>query len=198
MEHKSKHAERSEATRERLVAAARKLFAERGYAAVGTEDIVRAAGVTRGALYHQFRDKSDLFAAVAEAVEADVTRRIAEGALQAGGDPLEALRAGGRMFLEVCAEPEVERIVLLDAASVLGWEAWRELGQRYGMGLVTGALQAAMDAGAIEPRPVAPLAHTLIGALDEAALYVARAEDQPAARAECVAIFDRLLEGLRG
>src|SRR5499433_4322988 len=120
---RTKHDERSEATRRSLVAAARTLFGARGYASVGTEEIVRAAGVTRGALYHQFRDKADLFAAVAEEVEAEIAERIAAGAGTAT-DPVEALRAGARLFLDACAEPEVEQIILLDAPAVLGWEAW--------------------------------------------------------------------------
>jgi AcrR family transcriptional regulator len=192
---RTKHDLRSEATRQRLVTAARALFGERGYAAVGTEEIVQAAGVTRGALYHQFRDKADLFAAVAESVEAEITDRIAAGAA-GGDDPLEGLRVGVQLFLEVCAEPDVERIILLDAPAVLGWEAWRDLAGRYGLGLVQLALQAAIDAGAIARQPVVPLAHVLIGALNEGALYVARAEDPVAARQECTAIFDRLLRSL--
>ena len=126
---KSKHDLRSEATRRLLVTAARTLFGERGYASVGTEEIVRAAGVTRGALYHQFRDKADLFAAVAEQVEAEIVTRVAEGAVAAVG-PVEELRTGMRLFLDACAEPEVERIILLDAPAVLGWEAWRDLAGR--------------------------------------------------------------------
>ena len=86
-------AEQSEATRAALIAAARRLFGERGYAAVGTEEIVRAAGVTRGALYHHFGGKRELLEAVYEQVEGEITQRIAEGAL-AGSDPLEAMRAG--------------------------------------------------------------------------------------------------------
>jgi AcrR family transcriptional regulator len=172
---------RSEATRQRLVIAARGLFAARGYAGVGTEEIVRAAGVTRGALYHQFRDKADLFAAVAETIEAEIAQQIAAGALAAAADPLSALRAGARLFLEVCAQPEVERVILLDAPAVLGWQAWRDLATRYGLGLLQQALQTAMDAGAIARQPVVPLAHVLIGALDECALYVARAADPPGA-----------------
>ena len=123
---RTKHDVRSEATRRRLVTAARTLFGARGYADVGTEEIVRAAGVTRGALYHQFRDKADLFAAVAEEVEAEIAERIA-GAAGVEADPVGALRAGARLFLDACAEPEVERIILLDAPAVLGWEAWRDL-----------------------------------------------------------------------
>jgi len=163
---------------------------------VGTEEIVRAAGVTRGALYHQFRDKADLFAAVAEEVEAEIADRIAAGAAGAADDPVGALRAGAQLFLDACAEPEVERIILLDAPAVLGWEAWRDLAGRYGLGLVQLALQSAMDAGAIVPQPVVPLAHVLVGALDECALYVARAEDPPTARQECAAIFDRILRSI--
>ncbi|WCB95857.1 hypothetical protein DSM104299_04608 [Baekduia alba] len=193
----NKQEQRSAATRAKLLAAARALFAARGYAAVGTEEIVRAAGVTRGALYHQFRDKEQLFEAVFEEVEAETTQRIAEGALNDGAaDPLGALRAGARAFLAVSAEPAIERIVLLDAPSVLGWERWRAIGLRYALGLVAGTLQAGMDAGAIAPQPVTPLAHVVIGALDEGALYVARAADRETARAEVEAIIDRLVDGL--
>jgi AcrR family transcriptional regulator len=186
---------RSEATRRRLVSAARGLFGARGYAEVGTEEIVRAAGVTRGALYHQFRDKADLFAAVAEEIEAGIAERIA-GEAGAGADPVGALRTGARLFLDACAEPEVERIILLDAPAVLGWEAWRDLAGRYGLGLVQFGLRAAIDADAIVPQPVVPLSHVLVGALNECALYVARAEDPAAAREQCVAILDQILNGL--
>jgi len=193
----NKQEQRSAATREKLLAAARELFAARGYAAVGTEEIVRAAGVTRGALYHQFHGKEQLFEAVFEALEAETTQRIAEGAFAAGSaDPRETLRAGARQFLAVCAEPEVERIALLDAPAVLGWERWREIGMRYGLGIVVAVLQAGIDAGTIAPQPVTPMAHLLLGALDEGAMYVARASDPDTARAEVEAIMDRLIDGL--
>jgi len=193
---RTKHDERSETTRRSLVTAARALFGARGYGDVGTEEIVRAAGVTRGALYHQFRDKADLFAAVAEQVEAEIAERIATGAAEAAADPLEVLRVGARLFLEACTETEVQRIILLDAPAVLGSEAWRDLAARYGLGLVEVALESAIDAGAIGRQPVLPLAHALVGALDECALYVARAPVPEAARQECAAIFDQILNGL--
>jgi AcrR family transcriptional regulator len=195
---RTKHDLRSQATRRQLITTARRLFGARGYAAVGTEEIVRAAGVTRGALYHHFRDKADLFAAVAEEVEAEIAEQIAAGAAGAAADPVGALRAGARLFLQACAEPDVERIILLDAPAVLGWEAWRDLAGRYGLGLVQLGLQSAMDAGAIVPQPVIPLAHVLVGALDECALYVARAGDPAAAREECAMIIDRILRGITG
>jgi AcrR family transcriptional regulator len=195
---KNKQDLRSEATRHRLVVAARMMFAERGYAGVGTEQIVQAAGVTRGALYHQFRNKADLFAAVAETAQAEVAHRITSGAESDGTvDPMTALHAGVRRFLEACADPAVERILLLDGPAVLGWQAWRDLADRYGLGLLQHGLQAAMDSGAIAPQPLAPLAHVLIGALDECALFVARAADPAAARQQCTAILQQLLGGLR-
>ncbi len=198
MESKStnKQEQRSRVTRDGLLHAARALFAERGYGAVGTEEIVRAAGMTRGALYHQFRDKEQLFEAVFEQVEAETTQRIAEGALAAASDPIAALRAGAHAFLAVCAEPEIERIILLDAPAVLGWERWREIGFRHGLGLIVGVLQAGMDAGAIAQQPITPLAHLLLGAMDEGALYITRAQDPETARAEVEQIIDRLIAGL--
>jgi AcrR family transcriptional regulator len=189
--------ERSAATRAALIAAARPLFAERGFGGVGTEEIVRAAGVTRGALYHQFKDKAELFEAVFENVEEDVMQRVANAVLSAGAeDPLQAMRAGAAGWLEACGDPEIRRIVLLDGPSVLGHERWREIGQRYAGGLTEATLQAAMDAGALPAQPVKPLASILIGAMDEGALYVAHAEDPDAARAEIQAVLDQLIAAL--
>lgn len=189
--------ERSSSTRAALLAAARPLFAEQGYAAVGTEAIVRAAGVTRGALYHQFADKTELFVAVFEQVEREVVERI--GAQLAGlADPGRVLEAGVEAWLDACEDPAVQRIVLIDAPAVLGWDRWRTLGQAYGGGLVEAAIAAAIEAGQIRPQPVRPLAHVLIGALDEAALYVARAEDRASARAEMSAVLGGIVAGLAG
>jgi AcrR family transcriptional regulator len=197
MENKRTQEQRSAATRAVLLAAARPLFAERGYADVGTPEIVAAAGVTRGALYHQFDGKLGLFEAVFEAVEQDVTSRIGNelSAVEAV-DPVGALRAGMGAWLDACAEPEVQRIVLLEAPAVLGWERWRELGMQYGLGLIEAVLEAAIAAGQIAPQPVRPLAHVLAGAMDEGALYVARAADPVQARAEMGAVLERLVDGL--
>jgi AcrR family transcriptional regulator len=194
---KRTQAERSETTRDALIEAARALFAERGYAAVGTEEIVHAAGVTRGALYHHFGGKRDLFEAVYEQIEAELAQRIASGALNAGAAaPLEAMRSGVEMFLQAATEPEAQRIVLLDGPSVLGWDRWREIAGEHGLGLIEATLQAAIEAGAIAEQPVRPLAHVLMGALDEAAMLVARAEDPELMRAEVGRTLDSLLAGL--
>jgi len=189
-------AERSQATREALIAAARPLFAKRGYADVGAEEIVRDAGLTRGALYHHFGGKKELLAAVYEQIEEELVQRIASEALGAT-DPIEALQAGMEMFLDACLEPDVQRIVLLDSPAVLGWERWRDIAARYGLGLVEGTLGAAMESGAIAEQPVRPLAHVLMGAMDEAAMLVARSDDPAATRTEVAATLRSLLAGLR-
>jgi AcrR family transcriptional regulator len=189
-------AAQSEATRARLVAAARELFGARGFAAVGTEEVVRAAGVTRGALYHQFADKRDLFCAVFEQVEGELIASAAGRMADHPDDLVAAFKAACRGWLEACAMPEAERIVLLDAPAVLGWETWREIGERHGLGVVMASLEHGMATGALTTQPVPPLAHMLVGALDEAALYVARADDRAQALAEADGIIDRLVDGL--
>jgi len=192
---RASNAVRSAVTRQALVTAARRLFAERGYGDVGTEEIVHAAGLTRGALYHHFHDKADLFAAVFEEVEIETNARIA-GALEAAGvtDPVNGMKVGAAAFLDVCAEPEMARIILLDAPSVLGWERWTEISNEHNMGLVYGLIGRGIEVGRIPAQPIPPLAHSLLGALREAALYLARAADRDVARLEVGAVMDRFIE----
>ena len=190
-------ADQAEATRAALLEAATELFAQRGYAGVATEEIVRAAGVTRGALYHHFAGKLELFEAVYEQVEQGLVERIASSAMSAASDPLAALRAGAQAFLDACEDPAVQRIALLDAPSVLGWERWREIGLRYAFGLVQGTVAGALEAGLIERPPVEPLAHLLLGAIDEGAMLIARAHDDGRTRAQVGDAVDRFLDMLR-
>src|SRR3954447_15680555 len=137
--------ERSAASRDALVSAARALFAERGYADVGTEEIVRTAGLTRGALYHHFADKVAVFAAAFEEVETETNTRIADAvAPTATTDPIAAMRAGASAFLDTCTEPRLARIMLLDAPSVLGWERWSEISNQHSMGMVQTLLSQAI------------------------------------------------------
>jgi AcrR family transcriptional regulator len=188
-------AERSEATRGALIAAARALFAKRGYAGVGTEEIVKRAGVTRGALYHHFGGKRELLRAVYEQMESEFMERITTAA-SPGAGAVETMLAGAEMFLDHCLEPEVQRIVLLDAPAVLGWDEWREIGADYGLGLIKGLLIAGMDSGEIRRQPVEPLSHVLLGALDELAMLVARADDPKRARAEAGQTLATLVRSL--
>jgi AcrR family transcriptional regulator len=192
-----KTAAEAERTRLHLLAVARRLFASRGYAAVGTEDIVRAAKVTRGALYHHFRDKSDLFLAVVEDIMRDNEAELRQTLAKHERDLGRGLRAGVTTFLDLSERPDVQRVLFQDAPSVLGWQKWRALDTQHGLGVMRGALAAAMDRGVLVRQAVVPLAHLLLGALIEAALMIAHADDPKSARAAIEAPLDRLLEGLR-
>jgi AcrR family transcriptional regulator len=190
-------AERAAETRESLIAAARALFAEQGFADVALETIVRAAGVTRGALYHHFADKTELFAAVFEQVEGEVAARMGEAIASANQtDPVEIMRLGAGFWLDACADTEIQRILLVDAPAVLGWTRWTEIGNRYNIGLVRELLTNAIETGRIPAQPVEATALTMLGAMREATLYVARAQDHDGARREAGAVMGRLISAL--
>jgi AcrR family transcriptional regulator len=189
--------ERSAATRDALISAARKLWGLRGYAEVGTPEISAAAGVTRGAMYHQFVDKAALFSEVVEAVEQDVMARMATVVAGSGATtPADAIRAAVDAWLEVSGDPEVRQLVLLDAPSVLGWAAFRDVAQRYSLGMTEQLLTEAIRAGQLPRQPVRPLAHVLIGALDEAAMAIATADDPKRARRETEEVLHRLIDAM--
>jgi AcrR family transcriptional regulator len=188
--------ETARATREALVGVGRELFAKRGYADVGTEEIVARAEVTRGALYHHFEDKRDLFRAVHEQVEGQLVERIA-ARIEGIADPWELMVTGTRSFLDACEDPAVKQITLIDAPAVLGWREWREIDERYGLGLMRAALGGAIEAGVLKAMPLETMSHLLLGALAEAAFVIANADDPDAARKEAEAALIELLEGLR-
>jgi AcrR family transcriptional regulator len=191
---------RAEATRRALLAAARDAFGERGYGPTSVEEIVRRAGVTKGALYHHFRDKDDLFVAVVEEVKREVTGIVGASFLafiDSHDDPLEAVTLGCLAFIDAHADPAVQRITIVDARSVLDGATRRDLDARYEVALVRGALRRAIRLGAVDRQPLAILAHIVTGALTEACALIAEAEDTEAARAEAGAVVTRLLEGLR-
>ena len=181
-------------TRATLIAVARQLFGARGFADTSLDDVVAEAGVTKGALYHHFRGKEDLFAAVYEVVQRDVSDRVVTEFLRP--DPWEALQVGCELWIEAHLDPAVQRIVMRDARSALGWETVRDVEARYSAVSLRGVLRRAVRVGIIEPLPLRPLALVLSGALTEACFYVADAEDRDAARAEISALVTRLLVGL--
>ena len=197
METRSRQAQRSAETRTALVRAARRLFAAQGYAGTATEEVVRRARVTRGALYHHFRDKRDLFAAVLDDEQKALAAKAAEAAT-AQPDPWHAMIAAADAFLDGCLDQAVQRIVLIDAPSVLGLEQWREADQRYYLAGMRAVIEAAIAQGAIEEQPVEPVVHIIFGALHEAAMLIARADDKAAAREAVSGVILRLFEGLRG
>jgi AcrR family transcriptional regulator len=187
-------------TRQALVDAARRLFTEQGYAATGTEEIVAGARVTRGALYHHFRDKTDLFRAVMEQVAREVAEDLINAGLsdnEGGGPAWGEIRDGLRAFLDLCiATDDFQRIVLVEGPVVLGPEAWDDLVARHGSNLLAQWLSRAIDEGSITPVPVQPLTRLLIAMISESSLYIARASDRAAARSEIGHVLDRLMDGL--
>jgi AcrR family transcriptional regulator len=190
-------ADRSASTRAALIEAGRRLFAEHGFAGVGTEAIVAEAQVSRGALYHHYADKTALFDDVFQVVERDAAQRLAESAAGNGDDDARTVmqRALDEWF-EACDDPEVYRILLIDAPSVLGWGRFRELCLHHVLGLIEGLLEVGMADGTFTRQPVRPLAHVLIAAADEAALYIVGSDDRATAKAEMRAVVDRLFDAL--
>ncbi|MEU9016990.1 TetR/AcrR family transcriptional regulator [Actinomadura sp. NPDC048394] len=195
----SRRAEHAADTRAALLGAARALFAERGYAATGTEDVVAAARVTRGALYHHFRDKAALFGAVVEQVGAELAERLIRQQLDrpAAGGPLAQIRDGLAAFLDTCVDSDFQRLVLVEGPIVLGADAWNDLAERHGLRLLTEWLGRAMDAGELDRQPPEVLARLIVAMIIEASLVIARADDQAAARVEVGAVLDRTLRGLQ-
>jgi AcrR family transcriptional regulator len=186
-------------TRQALVDAARTLFTAQGYAATGTEEIVAAARVTRGALYHHFHDKTDLFRAVMEQIAREVAERLIDAELAGppAADAWEEVRDGLRAFLDLCVvTDDFQRIVLVEGPAVLGHEAWDELVARHGSNLLAEWLSRAVEQGRIAPVAIQPLTRLLIAMISESSLYIARADDRSAARQEMGTVLDRLLTGL--
>lgn len=186
---------RGEATRRLLVDTARELFGEQGFQATSIEEVLRRAGVARGALYHHFKGKSDLFDAVAEQVFAEIAE-VTGAAARGSKDPRERLRAGSRAWLEMALDPAIQRIALLDPPTVLGWLRWRELDERHSLGGLRAALGRLADEGRIDPDQAEIAALMLLAALNEAALFIAHAEDQPAALRVAGRSLDTLVDRL--
>ena len=168
-------AERALATRTALLAAARDLFAADGFAATSTETILAATGVTRGALYHHFADKQALFAAVCESLHAEAEQVIEVNA-DAAANAFDALVAGCLSFLDFMIRPEIRRILILDAPSVLGWEAWNEMDRRHGFGLLVQGVSEAVAEGSLAGEPET-LAVMINGALNYGVVWAAQDGD---------------------
>lgn len=194
---KSRREEYAEATRQALVDAAGDLFAERGYAATSIEDIARGARVTRGALYHHFAGKQEVFSAVLEALEARTVAALPQIATEDPETVWQQVLASFDAALDVCLDPRFQRIALIDGPAVLGWQRWREVAERYDLGLIRDALTALAAVGLIRPQPVELLARILFAVLSEAALTIAAADDPQRTRAQAGALLRSLLEGLR-
>ncbi len=192
----TKKGEQSEATRRKLLRVSRKLFATRGYADSSIAEIVERAKVTRGALYHHFPSKQDVFRGVYEDLQRELADRFYDAAMKERNAG-KRLEVGCEVYLDACLDRGLQRIVLVDSPSVLGWDYWHEIDEKYSLGHMRDALKAGMKEGYFDRHPVEPLAQVLFGALNEAGLYIARADDADAARAEVGKTVSRLIAGLR-
>ncbi len=185
-----------EATTAKLIEIARDIFTRDGYANASTEEIVHQAGVTRGALYHHFGSKDGLFQAVLANVQKDVGMRIKAVANQTD-DMWQQLIAGCIAFLEASLDPQVQRIMLIDAPAVLGWSLWRELDAQHSMKSLQEALSALMDDGQVVPLPLMALTHLLSGAMNEGSLWIAQADNPQMALKEASETLAYLIQSLR-
>ncbi len=188
-------AERSEATREQLVSAARQLFATKGFAATSIDDIVGAAGVTRGALYHHFRSKEEVFEAVFKREHDRIGQRIMQASMEKE-DGWSMLKAGCDEFLEATMDPETRQIMLLDAPAVLGQHGIEEIDRPQSIKLMTYVIEKAMDEGVVRRRPAEPLAHLIYGALCQAALVGARSTEPETSTSKMQRELQELLDAL--
>lgn len=184
---------RGEQTRRDLIDAGRALFVERGFFDTSIGDIVAKSGVgTRGAFYHHFKDKAELFRAVFEDVENDLTLRSI-AAPPPGADPWERLMSGLHGFLDAAQEPAVQRVILVDGPVVLGWQTMREIQEGNSIALINDVVREAIAEGIIIDQPVGELTHMLVAALEEASLLVAHATNPTRVRRRAAEILDRLL-----
>ena len=190
-----KRAAQGRATRGQLIEVATRLFTEHGYEGTSIEAVLAAAGVSRGALYHHFAGKEALFEAVVAAVSDRVTAELAE-AIRDCLDPVDAMRTAALAWIGLAGDPVVQRIVLVDAPSVLGWDRWRAMDDGRTLGALRIMLQAVSDSGRLPAELVGPFAHMILAALDEITLVTARAADSKAAVAEARTAVEALLDRL--
>jgi AcrR family transcriptional regulator len=189
--------ERGKNTRARLIAAGRELFGKQGYDATSTAAILEKAGIARGALYHHFASKEELFDAVLQAAVAEMAGDVTRAAREAK-DPVEALRVACRAWLELALDPALQRISLIDAPAVVGWSRWRELDEQHSLGALRANLRAIAEEGRIPAERVDFFAHMIIASVTEAALVIVRADDQRAAHEQAAAAVDAMIDGLIG
>lgn len=187
--------ERRSKTRAAILAAATAKFGSVGFAETTVDSIASDASVAKGAIYHHFRNKDEMFECVFETVSSDLAQSVASAA-QSKGEPLVSLMEAVRTYFRLCSDPAIARITLQDAPRVLGYERWKMLDAAHFGGLVTGGLGFAMQAGAIASQPLAPLSKIVLAAIQAAALDCAAHDDFDAAASTYVETLAGLLVGL--
>lgn len=193
---RSLRAEQVAATRRALLDVARERFGAQGFAATSIDEIVCDAGVTKGALYHHFTTKEHLFDCVFDEIETELADQGMRAALKSPSDPLAALNRGFSSFLDAAMETDVQRIVLLDAPSVLGVERFDEIVRARTLGNVIAALEIARTAGVVPRVDVESLAQLLLGACTQAGMVIARSSDPKRSRRVVGKTLKALIDGL--
>lgn len=189
---------RSVATQKRLLSAARSLFAEAGFHETGTNDVVAKAGATRGALYHHFAGKVELFEAVFRQVASELYESANRSAAPFSGDPWKQLTFAIDTYLKlVASNAEFQRIVLIDGPVVLGWQRWRSIQTEYLLHGFVRTLEMLIARGIIAPRPPEPLASLIMAALDDASLSIAHSTAPHETQRQLAAALISLVEGLQ-
>lgn len=186
---------RAESTRNALLRHARRLFTQKGYAEASTDEVVRRAKVTKGALYHHFANKLELYRAVVEDMEHEVVARI-EAAAEARPTPGDRLRAACDAYLDACLDVNLARVLVIEAPVVLGWKTWCDIAQEHEVAALAKRLADAVAAGIVREQPVETMAQVLLGALNTAARVIATAPDPTVARLQVEETIERLLQGL--
>ncbi|HSV55093.1 MAG TPA: TetR/AcrR family transcriptional regulator [Burkholderiaceae bacterium] len=189
----NKKTERALASRQALIESARRLFEAKGYAATSTEELLAQTGLTRGALYHHFRDKKALFDAVCDAVHRELVLVIEEATREVT-DPRDALRAGSHAWMRAVADPRRARLLLIEAPAVLGPDAWNSTDARHGYASLREGVQQAMGKSGRTPAALDAVAVALNGTMNELARWVAA----DASRLdEALAVVDAALAGFQ-
>ncbi len=188
--------EQKKATIRKLTEVARVYFSELGYADASMEEMVKEAGLTRGALYHHFGNKEGLFHAVLEMVQAEIAERVETEAAKSE-DVWEQLIFGCRAFISAAVESPNRRIMLIDGPSVLGWETWRRMDEQHSMRLLHDQLQEMQEQGHLKPVSITSLTHLLSGAMNEAVLWISQLPEAQQALDEVTESLVLMLEGFR-
>lgn len=189
-------AEQKQQTMQKLMEVAREMFSRQGYAEAAMEEIVKEAGVTRGALYHHFGSKEGLFQAVLASIQKQIGDRV-EAEAAKSQDPWQQLLFGCLAFVSSAVEHRNRRILLIDGPSVIGWETWRQMDEENSMRHLKEQLQSMQDQGYLRPVPIDALTHLLSGAMNEAVLWIAESTDQEQSLADISVTLTLLLEGFR-
>jgi AcrR family transcriptional regulator len=189
---------RSTATQDSLITAARQLFADVGYHAAGTHDLVAMTSVSRGALYHHFNDKEGLFEAVLRQIAAELSHAASQSVAPYSGDPWRQLNSALGAYLELVAlQPDAQRILLIDGPAVLGWDKWRAIRSEITLPGLIETFGMLMESGIVKRQPSEPLAQLILAAMNEAALAIAHAAEPAKAQKSMTMALLNLIEGLR-